>query len=244
VLNASNNFHPPPAKVFQQTTPPKRPVPHFIPLDTAEIALQQPQALVCDSTATSPRQHRYNTRLNVTKYGVNAVIDEKSGKTMEYRHLLHNPKYKQVWSNSMSNELGSLTQGNSRVQGTNTMYFLPYENIPIDRRKDVTYAKIVVDYRPQKQEKERTRITVGGNLINYPDNVSTKTAEISTAKILINSTISTPNAKFCVLDIHSFYLGTPMQRYEYMFTNIEDIPDDIIKQYNLTEIASNRKVYA
>ena len=87
----------------------------------------------------------------------------------------------------MSNELGRLTQGNSRVQGTNTMYFLPYENIPIDRRKDVTYARIVVDYRPQKQEKERTRITVGGNLINYPDDVSTKTAEISTAKILINS---------------------------------------------------------
>ena len=34
-----------------------------------------------------------------------------------------------------------------------------------------------------------------------------------------------------------------MQRYEYMFINIEDIPDDIVKQYNLTEIASNGKVY-
>ena len=143
----------------------------------------------------------------------------------------------------MSNELGRLTQGNSRVQGTNTMYFLPYEHIPIDRRKDVTYARIVVDYRPHKQEKERTRITVGGNLINYPDDVTTKTAEISTAKILINSTISTPNAKFCVLDIHNFYLGTPMQRYEYMFIHIDDIPDDIIQQYNLTEISRNGKVY-
>jgi len=69
---------------------------------------------------------------------------------MEYRHLIHNPKYKQVWSDSMSNELGRLTQGNRRVQRTNTMYFLPYENIPIDRRKDVTHARIVVDYRPQK----------------------------------------------------------------------------------------------
>jgi len=150
VLNASNNFHPPPPKVFQQTTPPKRPVPHCIPLDTAEIPSQQPQAPVCASTATPPRQHRYNTRLNVTKYSVNAVIDEKSGKSMEYRHLIHNPKYKQVWSDSMSNELGRLTQGNRRVQRTNTMYFLPYENIPIDRRKDVTHARIVVDYRPQK----------------------------------------------------------------------------------------------
>ena len=113
----------------------------------------------------------------------------------------------------MSNELGCLTQGNGRVSGTNTMFFIPYEDIPHDRRKDVTYAKIVVDYRPHKQEKERTRLTVGGNLINYPENVSTKTAEITTAKILINSTISTPHAKFCVFDIGNFYLGTPMERY-------------------------------
>ena len=143
----------------------------------------------------------------------------------------------------MSNELGRLTKGNSRVQGTNTMFFIPYENIPIDRRKDVTYSRIVVDSREQKQEKECTRITVGGNLVNYPENVLTKTAEISTTKILINSTISTPNAKFRVLDIGNFYLGTPLQRYEYMFINIKAIPADIVKQYKLTEIASNGKVY-
>ena len=113
----------------------------------------------------------------------------------------------------MSNELGSLTQGNGRVSGTNTMFFILYEDKPHDRRKDITYARIVVDYRPQKHEKERTRITVGGNLINYPENVSTKITEITTAKILINSTISTPYAKFCVFDIGNFYLCTQMKRY-------------------------------
>ena len=81
----------------------------------------------------------------------------------------------------MSNELGRLTQGNGRFRGTNTMFFIPYEDIPHDRRKDITYSRIFVDYRPQKQEKERTRITVGGNLINYPENVSTKTADNTTA---------------------------------------------------------------
>ena len=53
----------------------------------------------------------------------------------------------------MSNEIGRLAQGNSRVQGTNTIFFITYENIPINRRKDITYARIVVDHRPQKQEK-------------------------------------------------------------------------------------------
>ena len=34
-----------------------------------------------------------------------------------------------------------------------------------------------------------------------------------------------------------------MQRYEYMFINIKDIPEDIVKQYKLTEIENNGKVY-
>ena len=53
----------------------------------------------------------------------------------------------------MSNEIRRLTQGNSRVQGTNTMFFITYNSIPQNRRKDVTYARIVVDYRPQNKKK-------------------------------------------------------------------------------------------
>ena len=34
-----------------------------------------------------------------------------------------------------------------------------------------------------------------------------------------------------------------MQRYEYMFIYIKDIPPDIVEQYNLNEIAINGKVY-
>ncbi len=37
------------------------------------------------------------------------------------------------------------------------------------------------------------------------------------------------------LDIKNFYLNTPMARYEYVRIKIEDIPDEIIKQYNLRE---------
>eukprot|EP00957_Ditylum_brightwellii_P133224 10158139-Ditylum_brightwellii.AAC.1 len=60
-------------------------------------------------------------------------------------------------------------------------------------RKDIlkvrmpTYARFVVDYRPQKSEKNRTRITVGGNLIECPGNVHTPTADIDLAKLLFNS---------------------------------------------------------
>ena len=39
-------------------------------------------------------------------------------------------------------------------------------DIPPD--KTVTYALIIVDYRPQKDDPNRVRLTVGVNLRNFP----------------------------------------------------------------------------
>ena len=52
-------------------------------------------------------------------------------------------------------------------------------------------------------------------------------------KILVNSILSTPNAKCIMMDIKDFYLRTPMERPEYMRLKITDIPDEIIEQYKL-----------
>ena len=56
--------------------------------------------------------------------------------------------------------------------------------IPPDRV--VTHARIVVDYRPQKSDPNRVRITVGGNLLkdDYPGELTTRTADLTTSKIL------------------------------------------------------------
>ena len=59
------------------------------------------------------------------------------------------------------------------------------KNIPKDRT--VTYARVVVDYRPQKEDPNRVRITVGENLINYPGELTTRMANLVTAKVLWNS---------------------------------------------------------
>jgi hypothetical protein len=67
----------------------------------------------------------------------------------------------------------------------------------------------VVDIKYHKEEKERTRLTVGGDQIEYPGDKSTRTAGPTTAKILINSVISTQDAKLLVIDIKIFYLNTP-----------------------------------
>ena len=36
-------------------------------------------------------------------------------------------------------------------------------------------------------------------------------------------------------DIKNFYLNTPMDRFEYMQLKLADLPDDVIKQYNLED---------
>ena len=63
------------------------------------------------------------------------------------------------------------------------------------------------------------------------------------AKIMWNSVISTPGAKFGGADIKNMYLETPLDRYEYMRMPLKLFPDDIVEHYNLKEKALNGYVY-
>ncbi len=74
---------------------------------------------------------------------------------------------------------------------------------------------------------------MGGNLINYPGDCETPTADLLTVKLMFNSIISTPNAKFMTIDIKDFYLMTPMDRFEYFRMKLEVFPQDIIKECGL-----------
>jgi hypothetical protein len=79
---------------------------------------------------------------------------------------------------------------------------------------------------------------MGGDRINYPEDCGTPTADMILFKILVNSIISTPNAKCLMMDIKDFYLNTPMKRPEYMKLKLSDIPEEVIGHYNLRELAT------
>ena len=119
--------------------------------------------------------------------------------------------------------------------GSETIHFIDQSEMPEGRK--ATYLNIMASYRPQKAEKERVRFTVGGDRIDYKGKVSTPNAELTTVKLLLNSTISTKDAKFMTYDLKDFYLETPMNRYEYMRIPVKDIPQDIMEQYNLAPLA-------
>jgi hypothetical protein len=168
------------------------------------------------------------------------AFNPDTGKLAEYRELSQSSEGP-LWQSSNADEIGRLAQGFGAVKGTNTIFFINVKDIPKGRK--ATYLRVVAALRPEKANPRRVRWTVGGDRIDYPDDVSTKTADLTTAKLLINSTLSTPNARYMTADLKDFYLGTPMERYEYMRIPLDMIPQAIIDQYNLTPLIHNGFVY-
>ena len=84
-------------------------------------------------------------------------------------------------------EWGSLAQGDKRTGsiGTDTFMILcPDQVLLIPNDSVVTYANIIIDYRSQKEDPNRVRITAGVNLIIYPGKLTTGASDITTSKIL------------------------------------------------------------
>ena len=65
-------------------------------------------------------------------------------------------------------------------KGTNTIHFVACNNIPVVCI--VTYSRIVVIVQTQKEDPIMVHLTVGGNCIEYPVKVSTKTDGLTTLK--------------------------------------------------------------
>jgi hypothetical protein len=161
----------------------------------------------------------------------NAAIHPITGKEMEYTALMKDPRLQPLWKRGFGNECGHLFQGIQDIPGTDTCFFIKLTNIPKDRK--ITYSKIVCDYKPHKKEKERVQLTVGGDRLDYSGNVATSTADITTFKILINSTLSTEDAAMMMMDIKNYYIGTPLPRFEYMKMPLSRFPEEIVQNYNL-----------
>ena len=163
-----------------------------------------------------------------------------------YRKLINDPATAETWQTAFGKDFGGIVQGDNKTgqKGTNSMLVMKHNditNIPSDRV--VTYAKVVVDCRPQKADPIRIRITAGGNLISYPGELYTGTADLTTLKLLWNSVLSTKNAKYMCLDIKNFYLSAPLDRFEYMKIPLHLFPAWIREQYHLYTHAMHNFVY-
>jgi hypothetical protein len=165
---------------------------------------------------------------------IQLIRDNDTGEYLNYRQLIRDPKHQKIWNTSAANEFGRLAQGvGGRVKATNTIFFIPKDKVP-----KVTYWSFSCDIKPNKEETHQTRLTVGGDRINYPKHIGTPTAYMTLVKPLLNSIISTKGAKCVILDVKDLYLNTPMEQYEYMHLKLSDIPEEILIEYKLREIAA------
>jgi hypothetical protein len=171
----------------------------------------------------------------------NAIIHPVTGKEMEYMELMKDPRLQPLWKRGFGNKCGRLFQGIRDIAGTNTCFFIKLTNVP--KYIKITYGKIVCDYKPHKKEKERVRLTVGGDRLDYSGDVATSTANITTFKILVNITLSTEDAAMMMMDIKNYYLDTPLPRFEYMKMLLSRFPEEIVQKYNLNALAVDGWVY-
>jgi hypothetical protein len=164
------------------------------------------QANLCFSISTNPEPKTSikvngNNQVIILPEMANVVICPETGKSLKHQELITKLGYKIKWMQSTANEI-------NRLYNTNTIQFIRRSNIPKGRK--LTYGLFVVDIKDHKEEKERTRLTIKGDQIEYPGDKSTRTAGLTAANILIKSVISTLGAKLLVIDINNFYLNTTL----------------------------------
>ena len=89
------------------------------------------------------------------KHLASTLIDKETGRRLEYRHLIKHPTFKDDWLKSGTNEFYRLfqgskteTDGSQQIKGTNTLFWINKDQVPKD--KIATYARVLVDKRPEK----------------------------------------------------------------------------------------------
>jgi hypothetical protein len=164
-----------------------------------------------------------STTVDISRLNLN-----DDGSPLTYRTATRG-KDKDKWETAQVEELMRLSH-----LGSKTLFPVHRRDIPIDRRGDVTY------YNPKPKEKldsagnliRRIRGTAGGDLINYPGDVSAPVADLDPVKIVIQSVIS-DDAEWATMDVVAFYLGTRLERYEYAEMGKKHLPQIVIDQLGL-----------
>ena len=96
---------------------------------------------------------------------------------------------------------GTVGPNKHRIKGTGIFKVIRFNYITFDKRKDICHTRVVCEYRPDKDDPNRTHTTiVGGHILVHFD-VSTPTGSLKLVKLVINSVLSRLDARFAAFDI-------------------------------------------
>lgn len=171
---------------------------------------------------------------------VRALNLDDQGRPLTYRKVMRGPDA-EAWLEKTVEEYVRL------LDETKSIKPILRKDQPFDRRKDTTYVKATVreKYNSDGTIKRRVRAVAGGDRINYPYEVSAKTAELVTFKVLIQAAVSERRkggGKFCTMDIKDFYIQAPLLRPEYIRIHRSAIPEEVMVRFNLEAFVEDNSV--
>ena len=110
------------------------------------------------------------------------------------------------------------------------MELVRWEDIPHGRKISYYNPQTRIKVKDDGSKEYRVRGTYGGNISDYYGPKAGSTADMTSIKVLLNATVS-EGAEWMTMDIKDFYLGTPMDRKEYMRIQLDQIPEGSKKKY-------------
>ncbi len=158
-------------------------------------------------------------------FQANSISIDKNGVPLRYHKLAKGPE-RDIWIACQHRELIKLVQTGAKFV----------------RRNEIPTDKVITYYNPRCTtsavfDRQRVRGALGGNLIEYLDNVSAATADLVHVKVLLNSVVSEKDAKWMTIDLVDFYLQTLLSSPEYVRITAAQMPYISIKHFNLAGMA-------
>jgi len=149
------------------------------------VISQQAITFLTDKVCNNSPQHFTPTNLRPKEAATAAnlehlampIIHPTTGETISsYKKLMNDPATMEIRQTAFGKDFGGMAQGDNKTgqKGTNAIFVMTHAEIPlIPADSTSTYMRVVVDFHPQKADPHRICITAGGNLINYPGELTT-----------------------------------------------------------------------
>lgn len=187
---------PPNASLTPTSPPPNPPPPHRVAVAPRH-----------SSRTHQPNRKYCNLVNNNVQFG---------GLARSYKQAIKGEDAK-LWYKAANEEFERL------ITTTNTMQLIEWNRKPTDRIASYYNPQIRIKMKDDGTKEYRVRGTYGGNISDYAGPKAARTAEMAAIKILLNA-VASEGARFATADIKDFYLGTPMNRKEYMRIKLDQMP--------------------
>jgi hypothetical protein len=98
---------------------------------------------------------KYTTRHNLEHYSLAMAHPITGEHITSYHKLMLDPATSEVWMTAFGKDYGGMCQGNNKTKtkGTDVIFVMDPKDVPsIPKNQPPTYAKVIVAYRPQKED--------------------------------------------------------------------------------------------